>query len=113
MKGNTLTFFWNVEKDDKKHKENNWGFRCTVYGYVPNVRRPRQASSCAKDVNKGTLNASVEGKSSAQKNLTSAQANTGKYCSKSNDGDENYDDVQDSLLPWGNYPSSPTNTFCK
>jgi len=38
VRGDTLTFYWNVEKDDKKHKENNWGFHCTVYGYVPNCR---------------------------------------------------------------------------
>lgn len=38
VRGDTLNFYWNVDKEDKKHKQNNWGFRCVVRGYVPNCR---------------------------------------------------------------------------
>jgi len=38
-----------VEKDDKKHKENNWGFRCKVYGYVPNCRKFQPANKIRKE----------------------------------------------------------------
>jgi len=39
-RGDSINFYWHVEKDDQKESKNSWGFRCVVYGFVPQSSPP-------------------------------------------------------------------------
>jgi hypothetical protein len=42
LKGDTISFLWSVPKDvvqsDSSNQDSSWGFRCTIYAFIPSLR---------------------------------------------------------------------------